>query len=139
MSKTWVVVAESSRAKIFELDKKNSPLKELEGLANTSSRMHEQNLSSSLPGRTPGKHKLVSKTSIKQHESKAFARTISQHLDSARNRGKFNKLILMSPPGFLGYLRKQIGNNMKHVISEVDKNLVRHKTKDIQAHLPFSF
>ena len=31
MPKTWVVVAESSRAKIFELDNRKTPLKEVEG------------------------------------------------------------------------------------------------------------
>ena len=96
MSKTWVVVAESSRAKIFELDKKNSPLKELQGLTNTSSRIHEQKMSSALPGRTAGKYKLISRTSLKQQESQQFARTIGEHLDTACNKKKFNKLIPFS-------------------------------------------
>ena len=140
MPKTWVVVAESSRAKIFELENKNAPLKELQGLANTSSRIHEQKLSSDLPGRTPGKHKLTSRTSIKQLESQQFARSIVEHLTNARNKQKFSKLIIMSSPGFLGQLRKQIGSKInKHVISEIGKNLVRHNTRDIQAHLPYSF
>ncbi|MCW9012849.1 MAG: host attachment protein [Gammaproteobacteria bacterium] len=140
MPKTWVVVAESSRAKIFELDKKNSPLKELQGLAHTCSRIHEKKLTSTLSGWVPEKHKLTSRTSIKQHESQVFARTIGKHLDNAYNRGKFSKLIIMSSPGFLGQLRKQIGTQIhKQIITAIDKNLVRHNTTDIQAHLPYSF
>jgi protein required for attachment to host cells len=144
MSKTWVVVAESSRAKIFQIDKKNSPLVELSGFAHTPSRSHEQNLTSDLPGRvmnsTHGSHKLSTHTSPKDYESVEFARTLGTHLDAARNRGDFDKLIIMSPPGFLGHLRKELSTETsKHVVSEIDKNLVRHTTQDIQAHLPFSF
>ena len=140
MSKTWVVVAESSRAKIFELEKRNSPLKELEGLAHTPARIHQQQLTSDLPGRTPGNHKLTSQSNTKDNESNAFARTIGHHLDSARNKGKFNRLIIMSPPNFLGKLRKHIGSETnKRIISEVSKNLVKHTTSDIQAHIPRTY
>lgn len=145
MSKTWVVVAESSRAKIFEIEKKNAPLKELEGLTHPASRVHEQELTSDLPGRslnssTHGSHKMTASSSAKEHESIEFARTISSHLDNAFTRGMFDKLIIMSPPAFLGQLRKELGSETsKRVVSEIDKNLVRHKTQDIQAHLPFSF
>lgn len=143
MPKTWVVVAESSRAKIFELDKRNLPLKELEGFAHTPSRVHEQQLTSDLPGRSNdshghGSHKMGTHTSAKQHESQEFAKTIGNHLDSARCQGKFDKLIIMSSPAFLGQLRKQLSSETrKYVHSEIDKNLVRHNTSEIQEHLPF--
>ena len=140
MSKTWVVVAESSRAKIFELEKRNAPLKEISGFAHTPSRLHQKELTSDLPGRTPGRHKLIQQTTTKENASNEFARSIRNHLSSARNKGQFNKLIIMSPPSFLGRLRKQLGSAInKCVISEIDKNLVRHSTQDIQSHLPFRF
>jgi protein required for attachment to host cells len=124
MSKTWVVVAESSRAKIFELEKRNAPLKELQGLAHTPSRIHEQNI---LP-------------KAKDNESTTFARTIGHHLEAARNKGKFSRLIIMSPPNFLGKLRKHIGSETnKRVISEVTKNLVKHTTSEIQSHIPRTY
>ena len=145
MPKTWVVVAESSRAKIFELDNRNTPLKELEGFAHTPSRAHEQKLTSDLPGRSQdslghGSHKMGSSNAIKDHESQEFAKTIGHHLDTARTKGKFDKLIIMSPPAFLGKLRKELSSETnKFVVSEIDKNLVRHSTQDIQEHLPYYF
>ena len=145
MLKTWVVVAESSRAKIFELNKKNTPLIELQDFTHPLSRLHEQTISSDLPGRThdshgPGSHKLPTQISIKEHESMAFAKTIGQHIEKARSKGKFQKLILMSPPAFLGQLRKQLSSQtFKRIVSEIDKNLVKHKAHDIQAHLPYHF
>ncbi|MCW8936184.1 MAG: host attachment protein [Gammaproteobacteria bacterium] len=139
MSKTWIVVAESSRAKIYEVDKNDSKktLRELTGFTHSVSRSHKQQLSGNL--QKESRHSLLT-TSLdthKDHERVEFARTIGEHLNSARNKGKFNKLILMSAPRFLGDLRKNLSNETnKFVISEVDKNLVRHNIKDIKAHLP---
>ena len=123
MPNTWVVVAESSRAKIFELEKRNSPLKEILDFTHTPSRLHQKDP--------------TQQTTVKENASNEFARNLHDHLKAACNKRKFNKLIIMSPPKFLGRLRKQLGANInKYVISEIDKNLVRHSTQEIQAHLP---
>jgi len=139
MSKTWVVVAESSRAKIYEVEKNDSKksLKELVDFTHSISRSHKQHLNGSQ--QKESRHSLLSDTldTHKEHERVEFARELGQHLNSARNKGQFKKLILMSPPKFLGDLRKNLGNETnKHVVSEIDKNLVRHKVQDIQAHMP---
>ncbi len=139
MSKTWVVVAESSRAKIFEVEKNDShrTLKEINGFTHSVSRNHKQQLSGSQ--QKESRESLLTSTldTHKDHERVEFARSLGQHLNSARNKGEFSKLILMSPPRFLGDLRKNLGSETnKHVVSEIDKNLVRHNIKDIQAHMP---
>lgn len=142
MSKTWVVVAESSRAKIFEVEtnQTDKKLKELKGFTNSTSRNHKSQLS----GSQQKKSRQFRLTSIDDthgdNERTVFARTLSQHLNSARNKGKFKKLILMSPPKFLGDLRKNLGHEtIKFVVSVIDKNLVRHNIKDIQAHIPATY
>ena len=139
MSKTWVVVAESSRAKIYEINKNksNTNLKELSGFTHSISRSHKQDLSAEHQKESRHSQLTSSLDSHKSHERETFARSISQYLNSARNQGKFNKLILMSPPKFLGDLRKNLGHETnKYVVSEIDKNLVRHKIKDIKSHIP---
>ena len=139
MSKTWIVVAESSRAKIYEVKqvKSKKSLRELMGFTHSVSRSHKQQLSGSQ--QKESRHSLLTSSldTHKSHERVEFARSIGEHLNTARNKGQFNKLILMSPPKFLGDLRKNLGNETnKIVISEIDKNLVRHTLKDIQAHIP---
>jgi len=139
MSKTWIVVAESSRAKIYEVEQEKSKksLKELMGFTHSVSRSHKQQLSGSQ--QKESRHSLLTSSldTHKGHERVEFARSIGEHLNAARNKGQFNKLILMSPPKFLGDLRKNLGSETnKFVVSEVDKNLVRHTLKDIQAHIP---
>lgn len=100
MSKTWVVVAESSRATIYEVEKNDSQrsLKELKGFTHSISRSHKQQLSSNLQKESRHSQMTSSLDSHKGHERLEFARTIGNHLNSARNKGQFNKLILMSPP-----------------------------------------
>ncbi len=142
MSKTWVVVAESSRAKIFEveLNESTKSLKELTGFTHSVSRSHKKQLSGYQQKESRHSQLTTSLDTHKGHERTEFARSISEHLNSARNKGQFNKLILMSPPKFLGDLRKNLGNETnKYVVSAIDKNLVRHTIKDIQAHLPLRF
>jgi len=142
MSKTWVLVAESSRAKIYEVEKSESikTLKELTGFTHSILRNHKQQLSGSQQKESRHSQLVGSLDTHKDHERSTFARTIGEHLNSARNKGQFNKLILMSPPKFLGDLRKSLGNETnKYVVSEIDKNLVRHTIKDIQAHMPLRY
>ncbi len=142
MSKTWVVVAESSRAKIFEVEinKSRKFLKELRGFTHSISRNHKQQLSGSQQKESRHSQLTSLHDTHKNHERTEFARTIGEHLNSARNRGLFNKLILMSPPRFLGALRKNLGNETsKYVVSEIDKNLVRHNIMEIQAHMPIRY
>ena len=139
MSKTWVVVAESSRAKIFQVEKNDSTrsLKEIKGFTHTTSRSHKNQLAGSQ--QKESRHSQLSDTfdTHKDHERTEFARSLSQHLNHARTKGQFKKLILMSPPKFLGDLRKSLGHETnKHVVSAIHKNLVRHDVNDIQAHIP---
>jgi protein required for attachment to host cells len=142
MSKTWVVVAESSRAKIFEVEQNESikSLKELMGFTHSVSRSHKQQLSGSQQKESRHSKLTSSLDTHKDHERSEFARSIGEHLNSARNKGQFNKLILMSPPKFLGDLRKNLGHETnKYVVSAIDKNLVRHTIKDIEAHMPIRY
>ena len=141
MAITWVVVAESSRAKIFEGTKRNTPLRELQDLTHPESRLHERELTSDLPGRTfdsggEGRHAMGQVVSPKEQESLRFAQAIAGHLEIARIEGRFEKLILVAAPAFLGLLHDSLSNNLnKLVIEEVRKNLVQHDAADIRSRL----
>ena len=142
MSKTWVVVAESSRAKIFEVESNESDktLKEIKGFTHSTSRSHKSQLTGSQ--QKEGRQSKLTSTDDTHgdNDRTVFARSLGQHLNSARNKGEFKKLILMSPPKFLGDLRKNLGHETnKFVVSSIDKNLVRHNVKDIQAHIPATY
>jgi protein required for attachment to host cells len=52
MATKWVVVAESSRARIFAFLQAGLAMEELEGLTHPASRAHERDLISDRPGRS---------------------------------------------------------------------------------------
>jgi protein required for attachment to host cells len=141
MGKTWVVVSESTRARIYAADTPRSPLTEVEDYAHTASRMHAQELTSDLPGRAfdsggQGRHAMGQKTSPSEREHVEFARTIGQRIEAGRLGGDFENLILVAPPEFLGHLRKnQDSVTREKVVLEIGKNLVTKDAEDIRAHI----
>lgn len=144
MAGIWVLVAESSRAKIYEAYSSQGELREVDDLVHSESRLHEHNVTSDLPGRTAGQnasqHALEEPTSYKEHEAELFAKTIDGKLNAARVSGKFDKLIIAAAPHFLGLLRKNMNANTAKLISaEINKNLVDFDVSEIRGHLPRHF
>ncbi|MCI0401497.1 MAG: host attachment protein [Gammaproteobacteria bacterium] len=141
MLKTWVVVAESSRAKIYAMNSPRVPLVELEDLVHPEGRLHGRNLTSSRPGRAfdsagEGRHAMEANVDPKQQEAINFAKRIGERLEGARTQGDFERLILVAPPAFLGLLRKNLsGLTMRRVTKEIAKNLVRADEAAIRNHL----
>ena len=141
MSDTWVLVADSSCAKIFKLDGSSNELHEVSDLVHSESKMREQEVTSDLPGRNSGggesRHNLEGKSGIKEHEAINFAREIDAQLETARNNDQFSKLIVAADPSFLGVLRKNIhANTSKLITHEINKDLVKFSALEIRDHLP---
>lgn len=144
MGKIWILVAESSRAKIFEQDHPHSALHEVKDFDHSAARMHDSDLVSSAPGRTfdrngMGRHAMEPDTDPKVNEAHIFAHILADHLKQHCDK-KFNKLVLIAPPEFLGILRETFSDHLnKTVAASINKNLVHETPENIQGHLPFSF
>jgi len=142
MAGIWVLVAESSRAKIYEAESPLGDLHELEDLVHTEGRLHNSKVVSDIPGKTPsvagtGTHGLQEQTTVKEHEAEVFAKAISDKLESARVNGKMHRLVIAAAPHFLGLIRKNLNpNTAKLVSSEINKNLVAFSSKEVREHLP---
>lgn len=139
MGKTWIIVGESSRARIFSLVSKHEPLVEREDLLNPSAKVHETELTSDLPGRTVGveggKHALEPEVSPKQAAADAFAKLIADKIDQARSSGELEEVMLACAPKFLGLLRGHLsGQSIKLVSVSLDKDLVEMDESDIRKH-----
>ena len=143
MKSIMIVVADSSRARIFTTDSPSSPLNEIETMAHPEGRMHEQNMVSDLPGKDFGQgggaggHAYQDETEPKQQEVIAFAKRIADYLDDARKANKLGRLLIVAAPAFLGELRKQMSEQTNEfVVFESAKNLTQHSVEDIRNHLP---
>lgn len=140
---TWVVVADSSRARIFKAETALGPLQELAALAHPEGRLHAQDLTSDLPGRAfdssglGGRHAMEQNIDPKENEALKFARQIAEYLENGQNENQFTKLVLVAAPKFLGYLRQSLSDRVVELVSwEIDKNLVQQNAEDIRRHLP---
>lgn len=141
MKPMMIVVADSSRARIFTADPSHSELNEIETMAHPEGRSHEQDLVSDMPGKESGKggggaHAYEEKIEPKKQEMIAFAKRIADYLDDARKANKLNKLLIVAAPAFLGELRTHLSVETREKIAfELDKNLAQHDVVDIRDHL----
>ena len=144
MSGTWILVAESSRAKLYSAESRKSPLVEIEDFVHPEARMHEGDLISDQSGSDggsvgQGRHVLDNKTNAKDTERADFARTLAHRLEAARKEKAFDRLVLIAPPSFLGLLRNNLSDGvMEQVTEQIDKNLVQEPADVVREHLSMS-
>ena len=141
MKSTFILVADNVRARIFTAETPSSPLQEIEALAHTEGRLHDREMTSDLPGKIKGEgsvgHAFEQPTDPKKHEADNFAHRIAQYLEEAHNTNKFEQLLIIAEPSFLGLLRNQLSEQIKKRVSfELDKNITTHSVDDIRKHLP---
>jgi protein required for attachment to host cells len=138
---TWLIIANSSLARIFKVDK-GQTLVELKKMEHPESRLHARDMTTDRPGREfdsfgYGRHAMES-PSPKQHEFELFAREIAQFLEKARLEGHFERLYLAANPTLLGLLRQHLNPaTAKLLCGEVDKDMTHMVPTEIVSHLPF--
>jgi protein required for attachment to host cells len=141
MRKTWVVVADNSRARIFTAETPSSPLIEVDSIVHPEGRMHDRDITSDLPGRGAGsggsRHSYETETDAKDYENVSFAKRIAGFLDDARKSDKFKQLIIVAAPALLGNLRSGLNDPTRKLVSlELDKNLSQLNPDEIRKHMP---
>jgi protein required for attachment to host cells len=142
--RTWLLVANSSIARLFEFEKGNT-LVELGVFEHPESRMKNSELVSDRPGREfesmgTVRHAMEPKTFPKQVEFAHFAKTLAEYLRTTRNQNEFDTLYIAASPTMLGLLRQALDPAVAKLIKgEVDKDITHLKTEEIFDHLPFFF
>jgi len=138
----WILVADSSAARIYAARHRRAPLEFVDSLAHEASRLHPRDLGTDVPGRVhdrfgPGRHSLDSGPAIKAEERLRFAREIASQLTEAQRLKKFGSLVVMAGPTFLGNLRECFPKTLAEaVVAEVPKDLVAQDADAIREHLP---
>lgn len=124
MHTQWVVVADSSRARFFETQNNLESLVELEDLFSPAGRMDEAALRHDAKGRFYGKgereqaHTAEPAVSAKTHAAQQFSKVVMQHLERACEKKRYDRLILIAPPQFLGQLHKQLSHRVLQRITQ---------------------
>ncbi len=142
MPSTWIIVADSSRARIFSTETSSSPLVEIEALTHGEGRLHDRELTEDLPGKIKnvggvGGHAFEQPTDPKKYEADIFAHRIIHYLEDAHNANRISRLLVIAEPSMLGLLRKDMPAQIKKLIAfELDKNITSLGADEIRKHLP---
>jgi protein required for attachment to host cells len=97
-ARTWIVVADSARARIFRSDQRDQDWELVESLEHPKGRAHTPELVEDMPS-------LESGELPKEYEAKVFARQLSRRLERAFHAHEFRRLVLVAPPEMMGLLR----------------------------------
>lgn len=141
MLNTWVLVADSSRARFFALEKQSEPLREIDDMIHPEAKLRAQDEVTDRQGgiaggHGQGDHTFEAPTDIKHQENMRFAHQIGEKLEHGRVNGDYGHLIIVAPPAFLGVLRQCLnGHILKLVGKSFDKNLVAMDEAAIREHI----
>lgn len=144
-SKRWIVVGDSSRCRIFSQEKRFGELTYVDELEHAASRLSDADLISDRPGRSfdsagQGRHAMEPRTEPQTEQAVRFARRIATMLDRGRVENRFESVVLMLEPSFLGILREHLTKGLRpRVESEIAVNLSRASEKSILAKLKDQF
>jgi len=141
MAEFWVLVVDESCARFFETDKIKAELNEFETLTNPAARLQEQDLVTGKKGRSfdsrgENRHAMEPPTTAREQAAIRFAKTIAGHLKQGAGSSAYNRLILVAPPGMLGYLRQELDRKTRErVYHTISKNLVHSEPGELLKHL----
>ena len=141
MCSSLVIVAESSRARIFEMQNPGQPLHELKTMVHPESRAHTRDLTTDLPGRSfdsrgHGRHAMEDSLDVKEQHAINFAEQLAGYINAECRNNNLERLYIAAAPHFLGHLRKKLDAAAKnHIVRQLNKNLVTMDEATIRKHL----
>lgn len=141
-----IVVADQSEARFFDVSGYRRPLVPAGNLLNPAARLHTRDLDGDRPGRTLARglrghrggasHDYAPANTTRRRASQLFARRIATELDVARRAGRFERLVVVAAPAFLGELRAALSAGcLACLASTVNKDVVHQGARDPRAWL----
>jgi protein required for attachment to host cells len=140
MQTTWIVAADSSRARIFEVDV-DKHLREVEDFVNPAGRQQTREIDTDARGRFFGKgsaqgHTTEPDSDAPTHETELFSKQLSEFLDKACSEHRYDKLCLIAYPKLLGMMRDNLSKETKQrVKDEIPKDISWFDTKEIEDYV----
>jgi protein required for attachment to host cells len=146
MGTTWILCANSSRARIFEVDPHGphgiEEPREIADYANPAGRQHERDQRSDAAGRFYGKgernegHAAAKEEGFGEHETERFVEHLRAELDRARNEHRFGQLWIAAAPAFLGLVRRNFAKELRSLVEvELDRDLTTEQPREVFARL----
>lgn len=138
--RTWVLVADGSRARIVENLGPGKGLHPVEGMSYQAELPANRELLSDRPGRSfesssPTRHGLSGPDPHRQLKH-AFARQLARVLETKLAETAFDRCVLVAPPEMMGDLRREISDRVREkVTAELVLDLTKVPDDRLPAHL----
>jgi protein required for attachment to host cells len=131
-----VVVADAARARIIEADDDLRAWREVDDLVHPEGRARARDLvtdakvsSQAFPG---GPRSGTESRDPHEEEDRRFAKVLATKLHEARVAGRYEHLVLVAPPKFLGRVREALdAPTARTVVASIDKDLTRAEVDDV--------
>ena len=138
---TWILVADACGARLFMAFDNGKSLQLLERFSHARSRAMEAELVSERPG--SGRSSTHTMPSTKQPhrthkelQAVEFATVLIDYLVDAAQQHRFDSLVLVAPPHFLGLLRAELSPALARMISAtIAKDLIYMDDATIREHV----
>lgn len=131
MTTKWIIAADSSRARVLQVADPEKRLLEVEDLINPQARMQDRELQTDAE---PGSDRETQ--GVVEHSVTVFARQIGRYLEQARVQHRYDELVLIAPPKFLGALRRELDKEVEKLVAdELPKDLVGFNTRELERYL----
>jgi protein required for attachment to host cells len=121
MPTTWIVAADSSRARILQVTGRENHLHEIDHLQNPEGRADDRELTTDAHPRfrgTSGPGSDRQETGAQEHAVEKFSKQLGDYLEKARTEHRYDRLVLVAPPAFLGSVRKELGKEVEKLVAE---------------------
>jgi protein required for attachment to host cells len=142
MKSTWIVVAHRAGARILQHMGPNQGLRLIEQVEHEAGRRRSGEIDSDRPGMAyaragkGGGHPMNAEQSPHEHAAEQLARTLATALSRGRNENRFDQVVLVAEPRFLGILRGTLDPVTASLVSgTVGKDLAHVETRDLAPHL----
>lgn len=141
MSTTWILVADSARARLFETGD-GGALNELGCYTNPEARAGTRAMTTDRPPTVnesvgSARHSLEPHTSRREKVAGNFARSLREILEHAQNAQRFERLVLVAPARFLGDLHTSFGKHLRaSVVAEIRRDFTHLDATNLRAELP---
>lgn len=142
-----VVVADQSEARLYLL--RGSTMRLAATLESAAAHLHDRDLKSDRPGRvfdrapnaqgrrgSVTRHSTGGERTPRRQVAISFARDIAAAVGASRRSARFDRLVLVAPPRFLGFLRRSLPSALRaQVVAELAKDWVHLPTARLRARV----
>lgn len=138
---TWIVVADRAKARIYNTVWPDMPrLDEVADLVHPEATLHVRDTVTDGPGTfrqsQTAPHAGDPRTDFPHRMAEEFAQQVTTHLDAARLKNIFGRLVIVAPPLMLAALRDKMDRPLKDlVLEEIDSDYTELQPAELRTRL----